>query len=62
MAVIQLSCACKRTDCCHQRSLILSVDLRGRGEDLFLWRQLMSIQIEDHLLLAEVQQEADSIS
>lgn len=38
------------------------VYLRGWREDLFLWRQLMSIQIEDHLLLAEVQQEADGIS
>lgn len=36
--------------------------LRGWREDLFLWRQLMSIQIENHLLLAEVQQEADGIS
>ena len=40
----------------------LCVDLRGGGEDLFLWWQLMSVQIENHLLLAEVQQEADSIS
>lgn len=35
--------------------------LRGRGEDLFFWWQLMSVQIEDHLLLAEIQEEADSI-
>lgn len=38
------------------------MDSRGGGEDLFLWWKLMSIQIEDHLLLAEVQQEADGIS
>lgn len=35
--------------------------LRGRGEDLFFWWQLMSVQIEEHLLLAEVQEEANSV-
>lgn len=35
--------------------------LRGWGEDLFLWWQLMSIQIEDHLLLAKVQQEPNGV-
>lgn len=38
------------------------LDLRGGGEDLFLWGQLVSIQIKDHLLLAEVQQEANGIA
>lgn len=35
--------------------------LRGRGEDLLFWWQLMSVQIEDHLLLAEVQEETNSV-
>lgn len=36
--------------------------LRGWGEDLFLWRQLVPIQVENHLLLAEVQQKTDGVS
>lgn len=36
--------------------------LRGRGEHLLLRRQLVSVQIEDHLLLTEVQQEAYGIT
>lgn len=38
-----------------------TLDSRGRGEDLLFWRQLMSVQVEDHLLLAEVQQETDGV-
>lgn len=42
--------------------MIGAENLRGWVEDLFLWWKLMSIQIKDHLLFVEIQQESDGIS
>ena len=47
---------------CVRACVRACVCIRGWGEDLFFWGQLVTIQGKDHLLLAEVQQEPNSIT
>lgn len=46
----------------NKTEIIIKLYSRCWWKDLFFWWQLLSIQVEDHLLLAEVQQEANGIS